>query len=168
MGTNYWTIPPRTYGRAGMADDFLLRGSLQCMGGIIANEPEEAVYYNTTLDGSGKPFDGTRRYTIRFAPDQLPKVDGFWSITLYDPTYNFTANPINRYSIGDRTDGIGIDPDGGLTIHIQNSRPDEDKVSNWLPSTPEGNFFLVMRTYMPGTEIIEQEWAPPPVTEVSK
>jgi hypothetical protein len=87
---NNWNIPPRTYGRAGLVDDFLLRGSLQCMGGIIANEPEEAVYYNTTKDGAGQTFDGAKSYILRFAPGQLPKVDAFWSMTMYDPTFNFT------------------------------------------------------------------------------
>lgn len=163
---NNWSIPPRSFGRAGLVDDFLLRGSLQCMGGIIANEPEEAVYYNTTKDGVGQLFDGAKRYTMRFAPGQLPKVNGFWSITMYDPTFNFTANPINRYSIGDRTSGIKKDVDGGLTIYIQNTSPGADKESNWLPSTMSGPFFMVMRTYMPGTEIVEQKWAPPAVAPV--
>ena len=55
------------------------------------------------MDGGGQPFDGAKAYTTRFVPGQLPKVNGFWSLTLYDPTYNFTPNPINCYSIGDRT-----------------------------------------------------------------
>ncbi len=53
--------------------------------------------------------------------------------------------------------------DGGLTIYIQSTSPGKDKESNWLPSTKSGQFWLVMRTYMPGTEIVEQTWAPPPV-----
>jgi hypothetical protein len=165
---NNWSIPPKTFGRAGLADDFLLRGSVQCLGGIIANEPDEAVYYNTTMDGSGNPFDGAKVYTIRFAPGQLPKVNGFWSITLYDPTYNFTDNPIDRYSIGDRTQGLKKDSDGGLTIYIQSTSPDDGKDSNWLPSTKSGPFVLVMRTYMPGTDIVEQKWAPPPVVKTTQ
>jgi hypothetical protein len=159
---NNWSIPPRTFGRAGLADDFLVRGALQCMGGIIANDPEEAVYYNTTKDGAGQPFDGTKQYTMRFAPGQLPKVNGFWSISMYDPTLNFTPNPINRYAIGDRTPGLKKDADGGLTLYIQSTSPGKDKESNWLPSTTSGPFYMVMRTYMPGAEIVEQQWAPPP------
>lgn len=160
---NNWSIPPSTFGRAGLVDDFLLRGSLQCLGGIISNEAQEAVYYNTTLDGAGQTFDGARNYSIRFAPGQLPNVNGFWSITMYDPTFNFTDNAINRYSIGDRTEGLKMDADGGLTIYIQGTSPGKDKESNWLPSTRSGAFLLVMRTYIPGTEIVEQRWAPPPV-----
>jgi hypothetical protein len=164
---NNWNIPPRTYGRAGLNDDFLLRGSVQCMGGIVANEPEEAVYYNTTRDAAGQPFDGTKRYTMRFVPGQLPKVEAFWSVTMYDATFNFTANPINRYAIGDRTPRLKKDADGGLTIYIQNDSPGDDKESNWLPTPASGSFLVVMRTYMPGPEIVEQKWAPPPVVQVT-
>jgi hypothetical protein len=163
---NHWNIPPKIFGRAGLSDDFLLRGSVQCLGGIIANEPEEAVYYNTALDSIGKPLDGSKAYTMTFDPGQLPKVNGFWSITLYDPTYNFTPNSINRYSLGDRTQGLKTVSDGGLTIYIQNGSPGGDKESNWLPSTQSGLFILVMRTYMPGAAIVEQRWAPPPIVEI--
>jgi hypothetical protein len=163
---NNWNIPPRAMGRAGVHDDFLLRGSLQCLGGIIANDPEEAVYYNTTLDQDGQPFDVTKSYTLSFAPGQLPKVDGFWSVTMYDPTYNFTPNGINRYSIGNRTKGLIKDADGGLKIYIQNTSPGKDRESNWLPSPATGTFLLIMRTYMPGVDIVEQNWAPPAVIQV--
>lgn len=165
---NNWNIPPKTFGRAGLNDDFLLRGSVQCLGGVIANEPEEAVYYNTTMDESGQTFDGARQYTIHFAPDQLPEVNAFWSLTLYEPTYNFTPNEIDRYAIGDRDKDLKKDADGGLTIYIQNSSPGKEKESNWLPSTSSGAFFLVMRAYIPGAEIVEQKWAPPAVVPTAQ
>lgn len=104
------------------------------------------------------PKSGQLGLTLRLG--QLPKVNGFWSITLYDPTYNFTPNPIDRYAIGDRSKGLKRDPEGGLTLYIQNSSPGREKESNWLPSTQRGPFLLVMRTYMPGAEIIEQKLAP--------
>src|SRR4030095_10169760 len=95
---NNWNIPPRTLGRAGLVDDFLLRASIQAMGGIISNELEETVYFNTTKDGAGQTFDSAKNYTIRFAPGQLPKVNAFWSITIYDTTFNFTTNALSRYA----------------------------------------------------------------------
>jgi hypothetical protein len=165
---NNWNIPPRTLGRAGLVDDFLLRASIQAMGGIISNELEETVYFNTTKDGAGQTFDSAKNYTIRFAPGQLPKVNAFWSITIYDTTFNFTTNALSRYALGDRTKGLKKDADGGLTIYIQRNSPGKDKESNWLPSTPSGAFFLIMRTYMPGTEIVDQKWAPPPVLATAR
>jgi hypothetical protein len=165
---NNWSIPPKDFGTAGLSDDFLLRGSLQCLGGIIANDPAEAVYFNTGFDGAGQPLDGAKRYVIRFAPDQLPDVKAFWSMTLYDPTYNFTPNPINRYSIGDRSKQVKKGADGSLTIYVQSTSPGADKESNWLPSTKSGLFLLVMRTYMPGAAILEQTWAPPPIVAATQ
>jgi hypothetical protein len=170
LGTlvNNWSVPPKALGRAGVADDFLLRGATQCLGGIIANDPEEAVYFNTALDASGQPFDGARKYLLRFAPGGLPKVNAFWSLSLYDPTFNFTPNSISRYSIGDPTAGVKRDEDGGLTIHIQNEKPADNKIANWLPSTASGGFKLILRAYMPGPDIVAQKWAPPAVQRVAE
>jgi hypothetical protein len=137
---NGWNIPPKDMGRAGLSDDFLLRASLQCLGGIISNDPAEAVYYNTTIDAEGQTFDGSKRYTMRFAPGRLPDVKAFWSITMYDPTYNLVDNPINRYAIGNRTPDLKTDADGGLTLYIQSETPGKDKESNWLPTTKNGCF----------------------------
>jgi hypothetical protein len=95
----------------------------------------------------------------------LPKVKAFWSLTVYSPDFNLVDNPINRYSIGDRTPALKRDPDGGLTVYIQANSPGKDKESNWLPSTKSGPFLLVIRTYMPEKEILDQTWQIPGVTE---
>jgi len=72
------------------------------------------------------------------------------------------ANPINRYSIGDRS-GISPDADGGLTIYVQKDAPEADKMANWLPA-PEGNFRLSMRLYVPTPEVLSGKWTPTAVT----
>jgi hypothetical protein len=158
---NGWNIPPKALGTAGLTDDFLLRASLQCLAGIISNDPAEAVYYNTEVDASEQPLDGSKKYSMHFASGDLPDVKAFWSITMYDLTYNLVANPKNRYSIGNRTPDLKRDKDGGLTIYIQAESPGADQESNWLPSPAKGPFLVIMRTYMPGQAIIEQKWAPP-------
>lgn len=124
------------------------------------------MYFNTSFDVNGGGLDGAKKYTLRFPPGQLPQVNAFWSITLYDPTYNLTPNPINRYSIGNRTAGIKQDTDGGLTIYVQSTPPGRDQVSNWLPATKSGGFLLILRTYLPGQDVIQQKWAPPGVIPV--
>lgn len=164
---NGWSIPPSALGRAGLNDDFLLRAALQSLSGIIANDPAEAIYFNTAIDSTGQTFDGNKRYTLRFPPGQLPQVKAFWSITIYDPTFNLVDNPINRYAIGNRTPDLKQDADGGLTLHIQGDSPGKNRESNWLPSTKSGSFFLLLRAYMPGPEIVEQKWAPPGVVRVN-
>jgi hypothetical protein len=169
LGTriNGWNIPPKDFGRAGVAGDFLLRGSLQCLGGIIANDPPEAMYLNTAIDAQGEALAGSKRYLMRFAPGQLPDVKSFWSVTMYDPTYNFTANPINRYAIGNRTQGLKTDPDGGLTIYIQGASPGADRESNWLPCPTTGAFLMVLRAYIPSQAMLDRTWHPPGINASS-
>lgn len=164
---NNWNFPAIGIGRAGTIDDFLLRASLQALSGIIANDAEEAVYANTTVDSKGQPLDGSKRYMIRFAADQLPKVKAFWSLTMYGPDFNLVDNPISRYSIGDRTPNLKRDADGGLTIYIQASSPGKNKESNWLPSTKSGPMFLILRSYMPEKEIVERTWQIPGIIKVN-
>ncbi len=157
---NGWVYPPLTMGRAGYREDFITRGAVQCMGGIIANDPEEAIYINSTIDGDGKRLNGTNRYVLRFEKESLPEVKEFWSLTMYDMTFNFTDNPINRYAIGSLKEDYKLGEDGSLTIYIQHDSPGKDKEPNWLP-TPQGEFFVVFRTYGPGQELLEQTWEMP-------
>ena len=102
---------------------------------------------------------------LRFTKDQIPPVNAFWSITLYGPDMNFVANPIDRYSIGDRTQGLVYDTDGGVTIYLQKDAPGGDKDHNWLP-TGGGTFNLMMRTYLPRPEVLDGRWQPPAVQRV--
>ena len=157
---NGWKYPPPDMGRAGQHEDFLLRGGLQCMWGIITHDVAEAVYLNSDTDSDGQPLSGATRYSLTFPPGGLPKVKSFWSLTIYDANHNLIANPLNRYSIGDRTKGLKQNPDGSITLYVQNESPGADKESNWLPA-PKGGFNLTLRAYSPGQEIIEQSWIPP-------
>lgn len=159
---NGWSYHPPAAGRAGLADEFLTRSAIQCFGGIVDNDPEEAVDLIATFDRDGNRLNGINHYVIHFAPGEEPKVGAFWSITMYGTDHNLVANPINRYSLGDRSRNLKRDVDGGLTIYLQADSPGADKESNWLPA-PRDEFNLTLRTYMPGPEIVEQSWEPPPI-----
>ena len=102
------------------------------MGGIIANDPAEAVYLVNQEDGDGNRLAGDRRYELRFEHDTLPPVDSCWSLTMYKEDMNLVPNPANRYAVGDRTAGLQRDPDGAVTISIQAESPGERKEANWL------------------------------------
>ena len=92
----------------------------------------------------------------------MPPVDSFWSLGMYGPDLNLVANPIDRYSIGDRTAGLEKDPDGGLTIYLQAESPGEDTEANWLPSPATDGWFVILRLYLPRPEVIEATWECPP------
>lgn len=160
---NGWRIIDPSYGRAGDKRQYLLRASLQSLGGIVANDAAEAVYIVLSDDpnqaGVKKP-SGKYSYTLHFSKKDLPEVDAFWSISMYDSTNNLVANPLNRYSLGDRSSFLSYDEDGGLTLYISHKTPGEDKEGNWLPA-PAEEFYLVLRAYLPGPDIVEQRWSPP-------
>ena len=68
--------------------------------GIYGNSKDEALYPVYFVDSGNQQLDGANRYALRFAPGQLPPVNAFWSLTLYDlPASLLFANPLNRYLI---------------------------------------------------------------------
>lgn len=139
--------------------NYLLRACMAYKG--LGGLPyQEALYPMCETDAEGYPLDGNHRYVIHFEKNQLPPVNGFWSLSLYSQqTFNFVENEINRYSIGDRTAGMVYNKDGSLDIYIQNKKP-EGKVSNWLPA-PTDAFYLVLRLYDPQPAVYDGTWQLP-------
>lgn len=159
---NGWFFFPRSFGRSGLDGDFITRAGVQARGGIIANDAEEAVYLNTFNDLTGAPLHGDKRYVVRFDGKDMPPVNEFWSLTAYQIDTNFYNNPLDRYSVGDRSTFLQREADGSFDVWLQNASPGADKESNWLP-VPADNFYLILRTYGPKHEIIERTWHPPGV-----
>jgi hypothetical protein len=128
--------------------------------GLGANAPDDAIYPNLHVDAQGQPLSGQQRYVLHFAADRLPPARAFWSLTLYDERQLLSANPLNRYALGDRDD-LHYNADGSLDIHIQHKPPTEEtQRRNWLPA-PQGPFNLFLRLYWPLPEVLEQRWLPP-------
>jgi len=132
--------------------------------GIYGNSKQEAMYPVYYVDEANQKLDGANRYSLRFAPGQLPPVNAFWSLTMYEqPASLLVANPINRYLVNSpMLPQFQRDADGGLTLLVQNESPGKDKEANWLPA-PKGPFSLVMRLYSPKDEATEGKWTAPPL-----
>jgi hypothetical protein len=128
-----------------------------------ANLAEEAMYWTTTKDSMGQKLNGQHDYILQFPAGQLPPNDAFWSLTMTDVQNFMVYNPINRYSVGDRS-GLVPNADGSIDIYIQSTAPAGHE-SNWLPS-PAGNFKLWLRAYLPQAAILEGKYEVPPVVEV--
>ena len=106
-----------------------------------------------------------RRQTTTFKKHEIPPVNAFWSLTMYDKDAFLVDNLINRYALGDRS-GMKSGDDGSLTLYIQNEPPGKNKESNWLPA-PKDEFKLALRLYAPKKEVADGTWAPPAVKKVS-
>jgi hypothetical protein len=127
------------------------------------NLPQEAMYWTTKVDGAGQQLSGAHDYIMHFPPGSLPPNNAFWSLTMGDAQNHFVPNPINRYSVSDRS-GLIPNADGSVDIYIQNAAPAGHE-SNWLPA-PAGNFILWLRVYLPGQTILDGKYTVPPVVEV--
>jgi hypothetical protein len=150
-----------------LKNDYLKRMASAVLG-IYGNSKEEAIYPAYFTDAAGKPLDGSAsRYALRIAPGQLPPVNAFWSLTMYElPASLLSANPLNRYLINSpMLPGLKKDADGGITLYVQHESPGKDKESNWLPA-PTGPFFAVMRLYWPKPAALDGTWKQPPLQKV--
>jgi hypothetical protein len=147
--------------------DYLMRALVTAIG-LGANRPQDAVYPTSMKDGDGRKYSGANKYVMRFPKGQLPPVTGFWSLTMYDSSYFFVNNPLNRYSISTRQHVI-TNPDGSTDLYIQKYSPGKDKESNWLPA-PDGDFILMLRLYWPNEKnpsILNGSWKIPAVRKVA-
>src|SRR5262245_7582294 len=156
---NHWSMNTDTMGVYG---NYYLKRAMIAQVGLGANVPEDAVYPLNLGDENGKPLDGANKYAIRFASNEMPPVDAFWSITVYDNEGFQVANPINRFAVSSWMP-FKRDADRSLTLYIQNENPGGDRETNWLPA-PKGPFNLTMRLYAPKSEALTGLWNPPPVT----
>lgn len=150
--------------REALQNNYLYRFSGAVLG-IYGNSKAEAMYPLYRTDADGTALDGaTGRYTLRFAPGQLPPANAFWSLTMYQlPASLLVANPLNRYLINSpMLPGLRRDPDGGVTLYLQKDSPGRDRESNWLPA-PNGPFMAVLRLYWPKDEAVNGTWKAPPL-----
>jgi len=135
--------------------------------GLGANRPQDAVYPTSTGPDIVKKYSGTNKYVLHFAKGELPPVNGFWSLTMYDENYFFVPNPINRYTVSQRNK-FKVNADGSIDVYIQNDSPGKDKEQNWLPA-PKDTFVLMMRLYWPSEKppsLLDGSWKIPAVNEV--
>ena len=159
---NGWQVA-RDLGRYGTKYPYRAAWTFFAVGGNLV---EDAVYPLTLVDSDKQKLSGANKYELRFAKDQTPPVDAFWSLTLYDKDSYLVANPLNRYALGDRSN-CKLGDDGSLTIYLQGESPGKDKEGNWLPTPKDGAFKLALRLYVPKPQVADGTWKPPAVTRVS-
>lgn len=162
---NSWILAKRIFGsREQMQGKYLIRAGAARIG-LYGADLEEAYYPSANFTPDGMPFNAREfDYALVFPAGSLPPVKelGFWSITMYSvPSQRMVHNPIDRYSIGDRTPGLVYGGDGSLTIYLRKDEPAEGP-GNWLPA-PDGPFSVTLRMYLPEDGALDPLYAPPPV-----
>jgi hypothetical protein len=171
---NGWNVGSVFGDRDFYKGDWLLRAAA-AKAGIYGNDAAEAMYPMTKWLADGEPLDGSKHnYTLTFPAGQLPPVNAFWSVTMYDgKTQLLIQNPINRYLVNSpMLANMKTNEDGSLTLYIQKDSPGTDKESNWLPA-PNGPIYMAMRLYWPKTEAPsilppgEGTWKPPGIVQAN-
>jgi len=169
---NGWKIGAYFGDRDFFHGNWLLRAA-GAQAGIYGNDAIEATYPMTKTLADGEPLDCSKHnYTLTFPAGQLPPVNAFWSVTMYDgKSQLLIKNPINRYLINSpMLPQMKKNADGSLTLYIQKDSPGANKESNWLPA-PNDLIYLVMRLYWPKTEAPsilpagEGTWKPPGIVK---
>jgi hypothetical protein len=161
---NGWVFTTKT----GLYGASYLQRALVTAIGLGANRPQDAVYPTSEGPDILKKYSGAKKYVMRFEKGQLPPVDGFWSLTMYDAQYFFVDNPLNRYNLSSRSK-FKANKDGSIDLYVQNESPGKDKESNWLPA-PKDGFILMLRMYWPKEKppsILDGSWKVPEVKESS-
>lgn len=160
-----WTVPKPSIGYY-EDGDWLYRASI-AQAGTVALPISENPYHVLQKDPSGAPLTGDLRYVLRFAKDQIPQVDAFWSLHAYTSKYTVIDNPLNRYAIGDRTPGMRFEADGSLIVYVQADDPGALKRTNWLPVKTGEPFWLIVRAYEPRGLMKELRWQGPKLEKLT-
>jgi hypothetical protein len=160
---NGWVI---TKGLGVYGTDYMKRAVVAAFG-WPANLEKDAVYPYTEVDSDGVELSGAHKYTLTFPKGQVPPVNGFWSITMYevDKGWWFVPNALNKFTVSPRNN-LKYNKDGSLTLYFQNTSPDKANEANWLPA-PAGAFVPMLRLYWPKEtpppSILDGSWTPPPM-----
>lgn len=158
-----WSYPSSRLGDFGQ--DYGYRAAV-ALSGLAALPPVEAMYMRPQGHLPRDLFDGNAAWRLHFPAGEMLPVNSFWSLTLYEGTddgqFFFADNPLGRYAIGDRTEGLQVNPDGSLDIWIGHETPGPERESNWLPA-PAGPFTLFMRAYLPRPELLDGAYRLPPI-----
>jgi hypothetical protein len=149
--------------------DYMKRAVVAAFG-WPANLEKDAVYPYTEVDRAGQKLTGASKYTLTFPKGQTPPVNGFWSITMYeiDEGWWFVPNRLNKFTVSPRNN-LKPNPDGSVTLYLQNTSPGKDREANWLPA-PKGEFIAMLRMYWPkdtAPSILNGSWKPPTIVKTN-
>ena len=157
---NGWRM---VYGAGDYGTDYMLRAIIDYQG-LGANLDDDAFYPSLYRSSDGEWLSSDKKYVLHFDKDEIPPVNGFWSLSMYNDKILFAANPINRYNLGSMSDPPLItNPDGSIDIYIQRDSPDPTGTPNWLPAPASGNFSLTLRLYWPKESVVDKSWVPPAI-----
>lgn len=132
--------------------DYTAKGSLYyAVITSVKNYGRATFYLDIAETPDGEWLDGSRNYKLTMPPN-VPVRD-FWAITTYDLMTASYLRDIEPSSIDSNMKNVKRNKDGSIDIYF-GPKPPKGKKSNWLPTDPDGRFFLLARFYGPEPEIV--------------
>ena len=113
-----------------------------------------SYYLMATKDSEGRSFDGGSTYRLRVPPG-VP-VRQYWSATVYDRATHGLVRNMTRASRSSQSPGLQINGDGSVDVHFGPAAP-PNKESNWVPTSPDGEFEVLLRFYGPDKSLFEKK-----------
>lgn len=188
---NGWKISNTEEFYTGAYDTNYLYRAFVALMGYGAVLTADALYPHAETDSAGNPLTNFNSYRIHFEPGQLPPVNAFWSLTIYNRN-RFFVDEINLpdpslptcYSVHSvDVQSSHYNADGSLDIYVTTFANKEAHVpadALWLPSPTPGNerfqpagsqglpsepntapFTIALRLFWPDADVLEGEWEPP-------
>ncbi|MEW1741333.1 DUF1254 domain-containing protein [Nocardia beijingensis] len=136
--------------------DYLLR-AVTAFGALGMPLPQDAHFLFTAVPAGAGPF------RLHFAPGELPPVDAFWALAVYDAEDYLVPNEAAIYSIGHHVPVV-LNPDGSLDLTLQQADPGPGvPKGNWLPVPEADPFSVNLALFEPKPAVLQRRWQPPPL-----
>ncbi|MGY2007946.1 DUF1254 domain-containing protein [Nocardia gipuzkoensis] len=144
------------FGAGRFGTDYLLR-AVTAFGALGIPLSADAHYLFTAVPAGSGPF------RLHFTPGELPPVDAFWSLAVYDAADYLVANPAEIYSVGHHVPVV-LNPDGSLDLTLQHDDPGPSVPrGNWLPIPASDPFSATLALFAPKEAVLQRRWQPPPL-----
>jgi hypothetical protein len=123
-------------------------------------------YLGTFYDAKGDPLDGAKTYKVTLPPN-IPAAK-FWSFTVYDNQSRSMLQTAQRFpragSQSFPTPAAVADADGSTTVYFSPTRPNGIGEGNWIQTTPDKGWFVLLRLYSPLQSFFDKTWRPGEIT----
>lgn len=156
LATAWWAVRPA--GGAGPASGpwraSTLAGSAEAdpwtrarvaLGGLLALNREETMYYVATVDSAGQPLRTRCRYVVTGTPPAAR----WWSVTAYADDHFLVPHEGRRHSVNGST--VALDAQGRFRFAVGATAPDE--ALPWLPTPVDRGLVLTLRVYHPAAAL---------------
>jgi hypothetical protein len=169
----HWALPAVPEVLAGMQSFFANpdsypidgRGATYSMAFFCPKHSATGSYYlMSTKDKNDRPFDGSGTFRLTVPPG-VP-VRQYWSATAYDRATHGLIRDMPRASRSSQNPGLQVNDDGSVEVYFGPAAP-SGKESNWVPTSPTGEFEVLFRFYGPEKTLFEKTWKLPDIEKVS-